>query len=151
MAMKKMRKDTCVMQDIVASRRGFIFTLAGFLSGIILAGPKQLRAAAKPEIRDFLSQLELETIRSTRPRRDPAVICRTSGEKFALYREKRGKRLFLSIMNPEGKMIWDACDGRNSPKEISQLIHEQYLVSRHRAWVDTFSFLTDLKRIGAIL
>lgn len=89
MTMKKMRKDTYVMQDIFASRRGFISTFGGILSGIILAGPKQLKAAAKPEIRDLLSQLELQTIRSTRPQRDPSVICRTSGERVALYREKR--------------------------------------------------------------
>ncbi len=139
------------MENIFASRRGFISTLAGFLSGIILAGPKQLKAAAKPEIRDLLSQLELQTIRSTRPKRDPSVICQTSGERVALYREKRGEKIFLKSMNRAGKMIWDACDGRNSPKEISQLIHEQYIVSRHRAWIDTFSFLANLKRIGAIL
>ena len=151
MTMKKMRKDTCVMQDIFASRRGFISTLAGLLSGIILAGPKKLKAAAKPEIRDLLPQLELQAIRSTKPRRDPSVICRASGERVALYREKRGGKLFLSSMNPTGKMIWDVCDGRNSPKEISELIHKRYLVSRYRAWIDTFSFLVNLKRIGAIL
>ena len=139
------------MQDNFASRRRFISTFGGILSGMLLAGPKPLKAAAKPEIRDLLSQLELETIRSTRPKRDPSVICRTSGERFALYREKRGKRFFLSHMNPAGKMIWDACDGRYSPKEISQLIHKRYLVSQYRAWIDTFSFLSNLKRLGAIL
>jgi len=151
MTIKKMRKDTSVMQDIFASRRGFISTFGGILSGIILAGPKQLNASAKPEIRDLLSQLELQTIISTRPKRDPSVICRTSGERVTLYREKRGKKIFLKNMNRAGKIIWDACDGQNSPKEISRLIHERYIVSRHRAWIDTFSFLANLKRIGAIL
>ena len=139
------------MENIFASRRGFISTFAGILSGIILAGPKQLKASAKPEIKDLLSQLELQTIRSTRPSRDPSVICRTSGERVALYREKGGGEIFLKSMNRAGKMIWDVCDGRNSPEEISQLIHERYLVSRYRAWIDTFSFLANLKRIGAIL
>ena len=151
MTMKKMGKDTSVMQDFFTSKRRFITTFGGILSGIILAGPKQLKAAAKPEIKNLLSQLELQAIRSTRPRRNPSVICRTSGEKVALYRERRGEKIFLKNMNQTGKMIWDACDGRNSLKEISQLIHERYLVSRHRAWIDTFSFLASLKRIGAIL
>jgi hypothetical protein len=151
MANNKMRKDRCFMADTFASRRGFISTLVGFLSVILLGDPKKLKAAARSGTRNLLSQLELEIIMSTSPERHPSVICRTSGEGFALYRETRGKRLFLSSMNPAGKIIWDACDGQNIPEEISQLIHERYLVSRYRAWIDTFSFLTNLKRIGAIL
>jgi len=136
--------------NIVASRRGFIATFLGLLPGIVLANPRRLQAA-KPEIQNLLCQMELEILTSSTPQRDPSVICRTFGDTSTLYREKRGKTEPVCNMNQMGKKIWEACDGRNSPEEISRMIHKEYMVSKGQAWTDTLFFLTRLKKIGVIL
>ena len=138
------------MANISLARRGFIATIVGLMPGVVLPSPKRLQAA-KPEIKDLMRQMELQALQSSKPDRNPSMICRTLGEKTILYREKGGKREPLCGVNLMGKTIWEACDGKNSPKEISRMIHERHLVSKHRAWVDTLSFLWRLKEIGAIL
>jgi len=135
---------------MIASRRGFIGTFFGLLPGIVFANPKRLKAA-KPEIRKLLSQMELETLLSSRPQKDPSVICHTSGVKTTLFRKIGEKREPLCAMNPIGYEIWEACDGRKSPKEISRMICKKYLVTKGQAWTDSLFFLARLKKMGAIL
>jgi hypothetical protein len=136
--------------DIVASRRGFISTILGLVPGILLSDPKRLEAV-RPEIKNILSQMEWEILQSSRLKRDPSVICETFGDTSTLYRETGQKRELVCSMNPMGKIIWEACDGRKNLQDISKLIHEKYLVSMRQATVDTFAFLGSLKKIGAIL
>ncbi len=136
--------------NTISSRRGFIGTFLGLLPGIVLASPGRLKAA-RPEIRDLLSQMDLEALISSRPQKDASVTFKTSGDKSTLYREKRGEMGPVCSLNAMAKIIWDACDGSKSPKDISETLHNRYLVSRHRAWTDTLFFLSRLKKIGAIL
>jgi len=139
------------MVKMVASRRGFIGTLLGLLPGIVFASRGQLQAA-KPEIQDLLSQMDLETLISSRPQKDTSVIFKISGDKKGtLYREKTGKMSPVCSLNSMGKIIWDTCDGSKSPKDISEMLHKRYLVSKGQAWTDTLFFLSRLKKIGAIL
>jgi hypothetical protein len=136
--------------NIVASRRGFISTILGLMPGILLADPKRL-GAARPEIKNILSQIEWEILQSSKFKRDSSVICRTFGGTSTLCRGRGKKREILCRMNQMGKIIWEACDGRKNLQDISKLIHEKYLVSMRQATVDTFAFLKSLKEIGAIL
>ena len=145
--LKEKTMDTMINR--AGSRRRFIGTFIGLLPGILLASPKRLQAA-KPGIHDFLRQMDFEILPSSRPERVPGVLCNTLEDTSTLYREKRGKKDPVCSMNPMGKTIWEACDGKNRPKEISQMIHDRYLVSKSRARLDTLGFLWQLKKIGAI-
>lgn len=137
------------MVDLIASRRGFIASSIGVLSGVLLKSPKTLWAGRR-EVKDICHQLDLEVLASSRPKRDPSIISRTVRDSTILYREARRKRERLCSMNPMGNTIWEACDGDKTTREISQMIHGQYLVSQGRAWDDTLAFLSGLKQIKAI-
>ena len=138
------------MTDRFTSRRGFISSFFGLLPGMMLVTPKTLQSM-KPEIKHLLGQIELDALISSKPVRDSSLFCHTSGKRSVLYREKKGNRDPVYSMNPIGKSIWEACDGSKSPEEISKSIHERYLVSHIRAFVDTLGFLARLKRVGALL
>ena len=137
-------------QNMISSRRGFIGTFLGLLPGIVLLSPKRLKAA-KPEIQNLLGQMELEGLILSKPERDPSVRCHTFGDTNTLRKSEEGDEKTIGRINSVGKMVWDACDGKKRPKEISRIIRDRYLVSRHRAWTDTLFFLSRLKKIGAIL
>ncbi len=137
------------MIDIFTSRRDFISNFLGLIPGMVLVNPKYLQTK-KPEIKHFLRQIELETLKSSKPERDSTIICRTFGKTSILYREKKGEREPLCSMNLMGKVIWEACDGGKRPEDISKLIQERYAVSQSRAFLDTLDFLGRLKRVGAV-
>jgi hypothetical protein len=95
--------------------------------------------------------MELERLIASKPERAPSVMCHNLGDTDTLCRLKGGKTEPVCRMNTVGKMIWEACDGKKRPEEISKMIHDRYLVSKRRAWTDTLFFLSRLKKIGAIL
>ena len=138
------------MANFFSSRRGFISSCIGFISGIILSNPRQVKAAI-PEIRHILNQVELENLMLSKPMRQPSVSCITAGNKVSLFREERGQKSRIGSMNLAGKSVWDACNGLNRIEDISQQIQERYLVSLQQAKTDTLFFLVNLKEIGAIL
>lgn len=138
-----------MMADMIKSRRSFLCKGMGLISGILLANPKELRAS-KHETRDLLGQLEMEILRISRPKRNPLMICRESEEGITLYLKKKEEEIPLYMMNPTGYMIWKVCDGSRSFKEISQLIHERYRVSKQEAQWDALLFLSLLKKTEAI-
>jgi len=131
------------------SRRRFIGTFFGLLPAVLLASPKRLHAA-KPGIHDFLRRMDFELLTSSRPEKVSGVFSTTRGDESILYRRKRGKTETLYGMNRVGQAIWEACDGKNRPQEISKMLHDRYRVSRRRARLDTLRFLWQLKMIGAI-
>ncbi|MCD4717308.1 MAG: PqqD family protein [Desulfobacterales bacterium] len=136
--------------NMVSSRRGFIGTFLGLLPGIMLLNPGRLQAA-KPGIQNILGQMELETLIASRPERNPSLRCHNFDDTNTLCRLKGGEEEPVGRINTVGKMIWEACDGKKRPKEISKMIHDRYPVSKGRAWTDTLFFLSRLKKIGAIL
>lgn len=135
--------------ETVKSRRHFMCRLVGLASAAMLAGPKELRAA-RQETKNVLGQLECDALKSSRPRRNPSIMCRRAGEETILYREENGKEIPIYRMNPTGLMIWKACDGRRSLSDISRLIIEQYQVTPYQAQLDTFTFLALLKKTEAV-
>ena len=121
----------------------------GLISGILLANPKELRAA-KQETRDLLGQLEMDILRRSRPLRNPSMMCRESEKGTTLYVKKNGEETPMYMMNPTGHLIWKACDGSRSFKEISRLIIESFRVSEQKAELDALLFLSLLKQSKAI-
>ena len=137
------------MADTMTSRRSFVCKLMGLIPGFLLANPKELRAA-KQETKDLLGQLETEILRRSRPKRNPSMMCRASEKGTTLYLKRNGGEIPIYMMNSTGHMIWKACDGSRSFKEISQLILGKYRVSEQRAQIDTLCFLSLLKKSNAI-
>jgi hypothetical protein len=137
------------MMETVKSRRHFMCSLVGLASSAVLASPKELRAA-RQEAKDVLGQLELDALKSSRPRKNPSIMCRRAGEKTTLYRKEKGEEIPIYCVNPTGRMIWEACDGRRSLSDISELITDHYQVTEYQARLDAFVFLVLLKKTGAV-
>ena len=123
--------------------------MMGLIPGILLMNPKELRAA-KRETRALLGQLETEILKSSRPKRNPLMVCRASEKGIMLYLKKNGEEIPLYMMNSTGYMIWKACDGSRSFKEISRLILRRYHISEQKAQSDALVFLSLLKKSKAI-
>jgi hypothetical protein len=137
-------------EKLISSRRGFICTLSGILSGILFAGPTRLQAK-KIQIKELLRDMDFEILERSMPARNPSIICNDSaGDKISLFRKEDGKIKYICGMNPVGMTIWEECNGRNTPRDISRLLHNKYRVSPNNAYVDCLVFLTRLQQIGAI-
>ena len=135
--------------DIVKSRRGFLTACAGLVPGLLLWSPGKARAARK-EAKGLMRRLELDLLKSARPQKGPSITCRTEGDETSLFREEGGRESLLCRMNPTGKGIWEACNGRRTYRDISELIRGKYQVAEQRAQTDTLVFLELLKDVGAI-
>jgi len=133
----------------LANRRGFVCAMSGMLSGLVFASPTRL-LAKKAKIKNLLINLEAEILEKSRPTRHPSITCDTCGDTASLYMETKGEARPMCSMNQVGKTIWEACDGKNSPRDISILVHNRYQVSSHEAYVDCLAFLARLKAMGAI-
>jgi hypothetical protein len=118
-------------------------------SGLILAHPQHIQGSKKG-IKKILRKIELETLQTTRPLRHPSISLESSGASIGLYKKERGTTQYLGNMNPVGKTVWEACDGNNTPLEISNRVHQKYLVSPHQAYLDCICFLAVLRSKGAI-
>lgn len=136
-------------RPILFGRRGFILTLAGAFSGVLLSGGKSLHAGF-PQIKRIVRDLERDVIEKSRPARDPSVLCRIERDKAELYRKSPGEAEPICKMNQVGKVAWDACNGKNTPREISRLIEEKYAVSHAEAYEDCILFLSDLRDVGLV-
>ena len=136
-------------ESIVPSRRGIICTLSGLLSGLLLASPTRLQAK-KTQVKNLVGILEMELLEESKPTRHPSISWNIYGDRTRLYRESKGKTRPMCTMNQVGKTMWEACNGKNTPREISKLVHQQYWVSSHQAYVDCLAFLTQLKTVGVI-
>lgn len=137
-------------ENIMASRRGFIYTLSGLLSGLLIASPTPLMAM-KRRIKNLLGSLEIEILEKSRPIRSPAITANSYGDKTTLSKKVKGKTHQICIMNQTGKTIWETCNGKNTPQDISELVFQKYLVSSHQAYVDCLAFLAWLKTMGAVI
>ena len=130
-------------------RRGFILTLAGAFSGVLLSGGKSSHAGF-PQIKGIVRNLERDLIEESRPARDPSVLCRTENGKVELFRKSPGEAQPVCKMNQVGRVVWNSCNGQNTPREISRLIEKKYTVSHARAYEDCILFLSELKDVGAV-
>jgi hypothetical protein len=134
---------------LFSSRRGFLSGLAAVMPAVFLGRPRQLQAA-RAEVKDLLSQLELESLRSGRPRRSLGFNCSGSGAEFVLRTRTDGTQRSVCVLNETGKFIWEACDGEHTIDEISKRVHETFLVTQKQARIDLLGFLWTLKARGAI-
>jgi hypothetical protein len=136
-------------EKISTCRRGFIGTFSGLLSAVLLASPKRL-FARKREIKHLIGNLEIDLLEKSRPTKNPSITWDTHGGTTRLSRESKGKSQRICTINHTGKAIWDSCNGENSPRDISQLIHQTYMVPAHQVYVDCLAFLALLKSVRAI-
>lgn len=136
-------------EEVLASRRGFICALSGLFSALLLASPKRL-FAKKAQVKRLLSGFEMELLEQSKPCKQPSITWTTHGNRTRLYRKNSEKNRSMCTMNQVGKTIWEACNGKNSPRDISIMLHKKYLVSSHQAYVDCLAFLARLKTVGAI-
>ena len=137
------------MADIATSRRSFISALMTIIPGVLIASPRELRAA-KQRSKELVSKLEMEILESSRPKRISLISCSTIGDKSTLYRKERDKKIPICDINYTGKIIWDSCDGNQSLKDICGLVLEKCQVTEPRAHRDILVFLSGLKKLGAI-
>ena len=136
-------------KTVLFRRRGFVLTLVGVVSGVLFSGGKSLRAEL-PKIRGIVRNLERELIEKSKPVRDTSLLYRTAGDKPSLYRKTKMGPQPVCQMNQMGRFIWEACNGKNTPREISRLIEQKYAVSHAKAYEDALPFLVELKNAGAI-
>lgn len=136
-------------RSVMLGRRGFVLTVAGTFSGVLLSGGKSLYAEI-PKIRWIVRNLERDLFEKSRPTRDASVLCRTEKDKAELYRKCPGEAQPICKMNQVGKFVWDSCNGQNTPREISSLIEKKYAVSHAEAYEDCILFLSDLKAVGVL-
>jgi hypothetical protein len=122
----------------------------GLVPGALLWNPGKARAA-KDGARNLMRRLELDVLKSSRPKKSPSITQRTEGSETSLYQTKGGKKSLLCTMNPTGKTIWEACNGRRTYREITGLIRKRYQVTPDRAETDILTFLELLKDMGAII
>jgi hypothetical protein len=134
-----------MMADITDSRRGFLFVILAMIQGVLFTSPRELRAARRGA-KDLVDRLEMEELASSRPQRESWVSSGMTGKETTLYRGKRP----LYSMNRTGRMVWELCDGKHRPQEISRSLVQHCRVSEARAERDLFVFLRELKRVGAI-
>jgi hypothetical protein len=137
------------MFQLFSSRRAFLSGIAA-LAPVVFLGHPRLSHAARADLKSLVSQLELESLKSGRPRRSQAFRCSQSGEGVLLWTESEGEKRPACVLNRTGEFIWRACDGCHTVDEISQGVHEKFLVSRHRARADVLGFLWSLKVRGAV-
>jgi hypothetical protein len=53
-------------------------------------------------------------------------------------------------MNQTGQIIWEGCNGKNTPRDIAGLLEQRYQVTAEEAYIDCLTLLADLRKRGAI-
>lgn len=134
---------------LFSSRRGFLAAFAGLTPAMLLGRPS-LSHASRAEVKDLLSQLDLESLKSGRPKRTPGFRCSESGGNAFLCIRRNGREKSVCILNDTGRFVWENCDGNHTVDEISKGLCDAYLVSFRQARTDALSFLWNLKRKGAV-
>lgn len=131
-----------------ASRRRFMGLVSGVFSGFFLfgSGPAQ---TPKTGIRQILDNLSVESLIHSTPRRHPDIWLRPAGEDALLYRS--GFAQPIAEINDTGRLIWNRCNGKNTPRDIAAVIARAYPVDAHQAFVDCLLFLAVLKAKTVIL
>jgi len=143
----KERKDN--MKDITASRRGFISAVMTIVPGVFIINSGDL-SAAKKRGKELLNRLEMERLESSMPKREMLILSDTVGDKTTIYREMGDKKIPVCSMNDTGKIVWEACDGTHSFKDICRLIVDRYQVTETMARRDILAFLEGLKKTRVI-
>jgi hypothetical protein len=133
----------------LTDRRRFISMVSGMLSGLLLTKPGSVQAT-KSEIKQFMANIETDLLERSKPSKHPAVAWEHYGDGIRLYKKNQVKNTPFCALNQVGKTIWEDCNGRNTPWEISKLIHQKYLVSRRQAYAECLAFIAVLNTKGAV-
>ena len=131
-----------------ASRRRFMGGVTGIFSGLFFWGSGHTQTA-KTEIKQILDNLAVESLIRSTPRRHPEVHWQPKGTGALLYRS--GCRQPIAEINATGRIVWNRCNGKTAPRDISSAIAQIYRVDPHQAFVDCLMFLAVLKTKSAVL
>ena len=123
--------------------------LTGIFSGLLLARPGSAQAT-KSEIKKFLWNIEADLLENSRPLKHPAITCKTQGAMISLYKKQKGKLRPICVMNQAGQIVWEGCNGKNTPRDIARLLKQHYQITLREALTDCLTFLADLKKREAI-
>jgi len=137
------------MSAIANSRRCFLLLVLTTIQGFAFARPKEVRAA-RAGAKELVGRLEMEALGTSKPLRALSFSSEMTEGKTILYRRAEHRKTPLCTMNPTGQMVWNLCDGRHSPGDISRSVVQQCRVGKARAERDVFLFLAELRKIGAI-
>jgi hypothetical protein len=133
----------------LTNRRRFISMTSAMLSGLLLTKPGGVQAT-KTDIKEFLKNIEIDLLERSKPSKHPAIAGEHYGDGIRLYKKNPGKKIPFCALNRVGKTIWEYCNGKNTPREISELICQTYLVSRQQAYAECLAFIAALKTKGAV-
>jgi hypothetical protein len=133
----------------LTDRRRFISMVSGMLSGLLLTKPGSAQAT-KSEIKQFMANIETDLLKRSKPSKHPAVAWEHYGDGIRLYKKNQVKNIPFCAMNRVGKTIWEYCNGKNTPWDISALIHHKYLVPHQQAYAECLAFIAALKTKGAV-
>jgi hypothetical protein len=89
-------------------------------------------------------------LEKSRPERDLSVSWEKQKGRTVLFRKIGGRKQKVCILNTLGTLIWERCDSRHSPLDISLKITEDYQVTHREAYRDVLEFLGCMKRLGTI-
>jgi len=124
----------------MTDRRQFI--KAGLVLGagiVLLRGAPVLGRIGKDVRRSLLDSF---------PRRSPYLTSRPDGDGPVLV--PSGHEGPAYRLNKVASIIWDACDGSRSPKQIAHMLAERFDVSEDACLRDTLDLLSALLREGLI-
>lgn len=132
------------------SRRSLLAGCAGTLTGMMLPG-NGIAAAAGKMVKPAIWKLEAESLAASMPIQNPAIIVESASGNTVLTIPDAGRGARDMVLNTSGRMIWDACDGNHTVKQIADRVCRGFDIEMQQAYVDCMAFLLHLKICNAIL
>ncbi|RJQ60334.1 MAG: PqqD family protein [Desulfobacteraceae bacterium] len=130
------------------SRRKFLEAFSGLVSaGALLIGSSGSGPFRK-RIGEILGEIEADALIRSAPIREKGFSCRNEGNGFVLVNESTSQE--VCRFNETGRYVWDLCNGKETPLQISRFLNAAYEVAPDRAYLDCLFFLAGLKGKGAI-
>jgi hypothetical protein len=125
-------------------RRKLLKLATAMAAGAFLTQGRRLWHFSTPN----LHAAEMDMMNRSMPLRSRRIESIAEGNEIKFVRRDDERPLFIT--NPIGKWIWDACDGKTSPKTISSKILEAYDAPMNRVHGDCLIFLCRLRKKGLV-
>ena len=129
------------------SRRRFLGTVSGLVSGLISLGTGTIMASEN-EFRQFLNTVESDALMQSTPEKKSAWLKRRQKDRYLLVSKENSQPMLQ--LNETGELVWELLDGNKTPLQISQYVCRYYQVDPHQAYVDCLCFIALLMRKGLI-
>jgi hypothetical protein len=124
-------------QRVLPGRRGFLITISGVITGLFMKKSRKLQSC--------LTALEMEAFERSTPGKHPAITWKREGERIWVHRQTGNRLDPIFGLNDVGASILVSCDGKTTPREISNQVYRKYHTTEINAYQDTLRFLAELK------